>query len=280
MKPFHYLNDQWVTADKLTISVFDLSVIRGFGVFDFLRTYNNKPFKLDEHVDRLFRSAKELGITVPKTKEEIKTIILDGLQKNVFPEKNVRIVVTGGISDDGVSLGKPSLFVIFTEAHKYPSHYYEKGIKVITFPHIRVYPGAKSLNYQTGIIALQKAKKENAVEAIFVGADGKIFEGTTSNFFAVIDGKLITPEKDVLIGITRNVVIDIAKRLNVPVVERDIFVKEIPEMEEAFITASNKEVMPVVQIDGIRVKNGKVGKLTDILIREYKRTMIEVRVSN
>jgi branched-chain amino acid aminotransferase len=271
MTSLHYLNNGWFTSDKLTISVFDLSVIRGFGVFDFLRTYHNKPFKLDEHIDRLFRSAQELGISVPKTKEEIRKIIIEGLSKNSSAENNIRIVVTGGVSNDGITPGDPSFFVIFTEAKKYPDSYYTKGVKVITYPHIRVFPGAKSLNYQTGIIALQKAKKENAVEAIFIGPKGEIFEGTTSNLFAVIDGKLVTPKKDILVGITRGIVLSIANNFKIPVVERDLYLKEIPTFQEAFITASNKEVMPVVEIDGEKVGIGNAGKITKRILSEYSK---------
>lgn len=273
MKSLHYLNNAWVTEKDLTISVFDLSVIRGYGVFDFLRTYNNKPFYFDEHIDRLFRSAKLLGITVPKTKPQIKKIILEGLVKNTFPEKNIRIVVTGGVAVDGITPGKPSFFVIFTNAHDYPKEFYEKGVKVITYPHIRAFPGAKSLNYLSGVVALQQARKEKAVEALFVGPNGEIYEGTTSNFFAVIKGKLVTPKNSILLGITRTIVIAVAKKEGIEVVERDMNVSEIPQMSEAFITASNKEVMPVVRINSIPINKQKVGEITRRIYEEYKRML-------
>lgn len=276
MDSLHYLNDQWVGEKDLTISVFDLSVIRGFGVFDFLRTYNNKPFKLDEHIDRLFRSAATLGITVPKTKSQIKRIIAEGLKKNSLPEKNIRIVVTGGVAGDGITPGRPSFFVIFVKAVDYPEEFYRQGVKVITYQHLRPFPEAKSLNYQAGIVALQKAKKEKAVEALFVGPKGEIYEGTTSNFFAVIDGKIVTPKDNILFGITRNIVIDIAKKAGVEVVERSINISEIPDMSEAFITASNKEVMPVIKINLQTIGNGEVGKTAKQLSALYERLLHKI----
>ena len=266
----HYLNNEWVGENDLTISVFDLSVIRGFGVFDFLRTYDNKPFELNAHIDRLFRSANTLGIVIPKTKTQIKKIIAEGLVKNTFPEKNIRIVVTGGITADGITPGDPSFFVIFTKAVNYPNDYYEKGVKIITYPHLRPYPAAKSLNYQMGIVALQKAKKEKAIEAVFVGPKGELYEGTTSNFFVVIDGELVTPKDKILFGITRNIVIDIAKKEGIKVVERALNISEISKFEEVFITASNKEVMPVVQIGSLPVNTQKVGNATRVIYKKYK----------
>ena len=276
MKDLHYLNNRWVSEKDLTISVFDLSVIRGFGVFDFLRTYDNKPFKLDEHIDRLFRSAKTLTITVPKTKAAIKKIVAVGLVKNSYPEKNIRIVVTGGVATDGITPGKSSFFVIFTKAHDYPKEYYENGVKIITYPHLRPFAEAKSLNYQTGIVALQKARQEKAIEAVFVGPKGEIYEGTTSNFFAVIDGKLVTPKDNILFGITRRIVIDIAKKEGIKVVERSINISEIPNMSEAFITASNKEVMPVTKINLQTIGSGEVGKIAKQLTILYKRLLHKI----
>lgn len=270
MSNLHYFNHQWVSSSELKISVFDLAVLRGYGVFDFLRTYNRKPFMLDDHLNRLFNSAKNIGIKPPKTKKEIKEIILSGIEKNPGSELNIRILITGGVGPDSITPGRPSLIVIFTAAINFPKEYYQKGIKVITFPAGRVYSVVKSLNYLTGVIALQKAKKEGALEAIYVNDDSHILEGTTSNFFAVIDNQLITPKKEVLFGITRKVVINLAKKLKIPVKEENIFLSQIKNFSEAFITASNKEIMPVVKIDDKIIGKGKVGKITQKLIREFQ----------
>lgn len=271
MNNLHYFNHQWVSSSELKISVFDLAVLRGYGVFDFLRTYNRKSFMLDDHLNRLFNSAKNIGIKPPKTKKEIKEIILSGIEKNPGGELNIRILITGGVGPDSITPGRPSLIVIFTPAINFPKEYYQKGVKVITFPAGRVYSVVKSLNYLTGVIALKKAKKEGAVEAIYVNDYGQILEGTTSNFFAVIDNQLITPKKEILFGITRKVVINLAKNLKIPVKEENIFLSQIKNFSEAFITASNKEIMPVIKIDKNLIAGGQVGIITKKLMFDFHR---------
>lgn len=271
MNLLHYLDGKWVETKDLKISVLDLSVLRGYGVFDFLRTYNSRPLLLKEHIDRLFNSAKALELAIPHSKEEVGKIITQGIDKNkkVFKDFNIRIVVTGGVGVESTIPGKPSFIVIFSEAIDYPKDYFEKGVKLVTYNAKRIFPEAKTINYLIGILALQKAKQENAVEALYID-NTNIYECITSNFFAVIDNKLITPKKDILIGVTRGLVLQIAKEKKIKVVERPIRLKELPIFQEAFITASNKEVMPVVKIDNKQVGNGKVGPITNQLLVSYR----------
>jgi branched-chain amino acid aminotransferase len=267
---WHYLNNFWVKKEALKISAFDLVVTRGFGVFDFLRTYNKKPFFLEEHLDRFFNSLSILEMKSSKTKKEIEKIIEEGIKKNNFEETDIKIIQTGGESDDGITpKGKYNFIVMFTPATLYPKQYFEKGIALITYPFSRLFPEAKSLNYLAGVLAIKNAKKRKAVEALYVDKK-KIYECVISNFFAVVGEKLITPKQNILIGITRQVVINLAKKLGFKVEERDLFLKEIPKFSEAFITASNKEIMPVVRIDNQRISNGKVGKITKILMKEFR----------
>jgi branched-chain amino acid aminotransferase len=267
---FHYLNHRWVKKEALKISAFDLAVTRGFGAFDFLRTYNKKPFFLEAHLDRFFNSLSILEIKPLKTKREIEKIIKEGIQRNNFEETNIKIIQTGGESDDGITpKGKYSFIVMFTPATLYPKQYFEKGIALITYPFSRLFPEAKSLNYLAGVLAIKKAKKQKAVEALYVDKE-KIYECVTSNFFAVLGEKIVTPKKNILLGITRKVVIDLAKKLGFQVEERDLFLKEIPKFSEAFITASNKEIMPVVKIDEKKIGTGGVGKITKALMKEFK----------
>lgn len=266
---YHYLNGRWVTTDNLKISAFDLSVTRGFGIFDFLRTYGEKPFMLDAHIDRFYKSAKILKIKPVGSKKEISKIVKEGIRKNHFENTNIKIIQTGGMSDDGITPnGQCSFIVMFTPATVYPKKYYSHGIKLITFPMGRIYTAAKSLNYMSGVLALQKAKEEKAVEVLYT--DGKkIFECITSNFFAVINAKLVTAKKDILIGVTRNIVIQLAEKLGIKTEERDLFFKEIPRFQEAFISASNKEIMPVVKIDNKIINKGKVGEVTKKIMKEF-----------
>ncbi len=271
MKNFHYLDGRWVTTENLKISAFDLSVVRGFGCFDFLRTYGNKPFLLDEHIDRFFRSAKILGLKMPLTRDKIIKVIYTGIEKNNFAETNIKVILTGGVSVDSITPGKSSFIAIFTKATDCPREHYEKGVKLITIPASRVLTEIKSLNYLSAVVAMQKAKKEKAEDALHVDKDGKIYEATRCNFFSVIKSALVTPKEEILLGITRKAVIRLAKKLGIKVRERDIYMGEFKYFQEAFITASNKEVMPVVRIDDRIVGNGKVGQMTKRLMEEFKK---------
>lgn len=272
MKLVNFLDGKWLRNEDLKISAFDISVLRGFGIFDFLRTYRHEPFMLTEHVDRLFKSAKHLGMVVPYNKEEIKNIILEGIRRNKKEAADfaIRIVVTGGVGIDSVTPGKHSLLVIFSPLQDYPKSYYEKGVKIITYPEKRVIAEAKSLNYLIGVVALGKAKKEKAVEAVYRDEKGKLYEGTTSNFFVVMNKTIVTPKNEILMGVTRQVLLKLAKKQGIKLVEKDIYYKDISKCKEAFITASNKEVMPVVKIDAKKVGNGKVGPITKKLIEDFR----------
>ncbi|OGK15152.1 hypothetical protein A2774_05710 [Candidatus Roizmanbacteria bacterium RIFCSPHIGHO2_01_FULL_39_12c] len=271
MEALHYLNGKWVDTADLKISAFDLSVVRGFGVFDFLRTYDNKPFLLDDHLDRLFSSAKLIGIKMPKSKSELAKIVFTGVKKNKFKETNIKIIVTGGKSADSITPGNPSLILMFLNYHDYPHKFYTRGIKVITVREGRSLHLAKSLNYLAAVISVQKAKQKGAEEALYINGKGKLYEATRSNFFAVIDGKLITVKQQVLHGVTRKVVIRLANKLQIPVIERDVFTGEIANFSEAFVTATNKEVMPVVQIDNKKIGKGRIGPITKKLMAEYSK---------
>jgi branched-chain amino acid aminotransferase len=273
MKNVHYRDGGWYEKKDLVVSVFDLSVLRGYGIFDFLRTYNQKPFKLKEYLTRLYNSARILDLPMRWRQEEIEEIVMEGIRKNssVFEEFNIRIVVTGGVGADSTTPGAPSLIAIFQKAVDYPVEYYEKGTKVITHQYMRNLPDAKTLNYLIGIRVLQEAKRKSAIEVIYVFNDGKIYEGTTSNIFFVKEGRLYTPKSDILVGVTRTVLLDLAKALGIEVIIGDVYNDDLPSFEEAFLTASNKEVMPVVQIDDRKVGDGTVGPITKKLIVEYRK---------
>lgn len=267
---FHFIDDRWVITEDLKLSVFDLSVLRGYGIFDFLRTYDRQPFRLREHLARLANSAKIVGIKLPKSQRQIEKLVLLGIKKNKdLKELNIKIIVTGGISADSLTPGSASLIIIFTQATIYPKNYYQKGIKVITYKAKRNLPRAKYLNYFLGIMALNLARKKKAVEAIYTDEKGKLYEAITSNFFVVINNKLATPKNGVLLGITRKTVLELAKKMKISVAERNLYRHELGNFQEAFLTASNKEIMPVVKIDNRMIGNGKVGPITKIFMAEF-----------
>lgn len=268
---WHYLNGKWVKTEGFKISAFDLAVTRGFGAFDFLRTYDRQPFCLDDHLNRFFNSAKLLGLKVPKTKKEIRNIIFEGIKKNPGGKLNIKIILTGGETTDGITpTGKHLLLLTFTPAVEYPKKFYQKGVSVITIKGSRFLPQVKYLNYTQAVLAMMRAKKEGAEEALYVDEKGRITEAARSNFFAVIGGRLVTPKIGILFGITRKVVLELAEKLNIPFEEKDIFVSQIKDFNEAFISASNKEIMPAIQIDNQIISDGKVGKITKKLMKEFK----------
>ncbi|MBI4080804.1 MAG: aminotransferase class IV [Candidatus Levybacteria bacterium] len=271
MEEIHFLDDIWVGKDDLKVSVFDLSVARGYGIFDFLRTYGNKPFRLAEHIDRLFISAKLLDIAVPKSKEEIEKIVYEGIEKNAFKETAIKIIVTGGISIDSITPGKPSFIVTFTKAPEYPQDYYTKGVKIITLPFTRFLPEVKSLDYFAAVVGMKKAASLGAKEVLYIDEEQRITECTRNNIFFVKNNSLVTPaEKGILKGITRKVVLEAAKKVSINVTEREITLDELPFFQEAFNTASTVEVLPVVTIDDTAIGDGAVGPVTKKIMKAFR----------
>ncbi|MEI6242042.1 MAG: aminotransferase class IV [Chlamydiota bacterium] len=265
---FSFVNDEYLK--EASISVFDIGLSRGFGAFDFLRTYLGKPFQLKAHLRRLRHSAKKLGLCVHKTDEEIEKIVIKLMELNQLTEANVKFLVTGGKSSDHLMPGnQPSLIVMAYPLLRPPKEWYEQGVSVTTFMAERFLPDCKSLNYTLAIVALQQAKKVGAIEALYVNRQQHVLEGTTSNFFLFSQGVLVTPEEEILAGITRHVVLDLAKDL-FPVERRKISLSELLTCEEAFITASNKEIVPVVKIDQNRVGSGLLGENTKIIMETFR----------
>jgi branched-chain amino acid aminotransferase len=267
-----YINGEFVPLTEAALSVQDLAILRGYGVFDFLRTYNGKPFRLRAHLDRLAQSARLIDLDLPGPLSELEAIILETYRRNALAEANIRIVVTGGLSADSLTpVAKPTLLVLITPAHQYPSSCYETGVKVITVEVERYIPQAKTINYIPALMALKKARQVGAIEALYVNRRQQILEGTTTNFFVFQADRLITPGDDILPGITRNVVLELA-RSHFEVIERPLLVNQIAEFDEAFITASNKEIMPVCTVNQHRIGNGVPGHRTRLLMEIFRRT--------
>jgi branched-subunit amino acid aminotransferase/4-amino-4-deoxychorismate lyase len=274
LKNLHYLNGKWVRGKDLKISAFDITFLRGYGCFDVFRVYNKKPFMLNDHIQRFVKSSRILGLKLKLDKKDIQKIIYKGIKINKNSELIVKMILTGGISQDSLSISQPTFIVEFLDYKPWPEIFYRKGIKVITFRSQRFLPEVKSTNYFQTVYALKKAKKEKAQEIIFCW-DNKIYEGGTSSFFANINNKLITPQKDILPSITKKAVIQLAKKLHIEVKERDVFLSEIKNFKEAFICSSTREIMPVVKIDNLIVGEGRIGDLTKILIEEFKKLILK-----
>lgn len=263
----YYIDGEFVAAEDAKIPADDLSVLRGYGAFDFLRTYNGVPFELEAHIIRLFRSAELLMLDMSWTPQEITDIVNETLSRNDYPESNIRIVVTGGTSPSRITpAGKPRLIVMIDPATILPDSDYANGVKLITFNHNRYLPGAKSINYIPAIIALKQAHAQNAIDALFTDDGGYVLEGTTNNLFIVSGGKLITtPNDGILPGITRGVLLKLARDVY-EVEERPLLAQELYDADEAFLTSSVKEVLPIRQVDDHIIGDGTPGEHTKKLM--------------
>jgi branched-chain amino acid aminotransferase len=261
-----YINGEYVTEDAATLNVRDLSILRGYGAFDFLRTYGGQPFRLDKNIERLRRSCELLELEVPWSNDEIYAIVLETLRLNLHEgdEFNIRLIVTGGVSSDNITPdGEPSLIVLIQPAKLPPATWYENGVKVITVQSDRILPASKSIMYTPAIVAQKQARKVGGVEALYKDARDNVLEGTTVNVFAIVGNTLITPPADgrILPGITRMTILDLAREYYT-IEERDLPYSELLAADEVFITAANKQVVPVVTVDDHTISDGKVGEGT------------------
>ena len=257
MKKYCYVNNKISDATKAGIPLHDLGIIRGYGVFDSLVLVHRQPFLFREHFNRLVASAEKLAMKIPLTEEKMEKIVIELGRKNKMKEAAVRTVLTGS----------GSFFILLEDIPTLPDAVYKKGGKLIIHEHQRILPEAKTTNYITCMKLQPQRIKEKAVEILYI-SKGKILECATSNFFIFKGNTLITPKRDILLGITRKAVIDLAKK-HFKVMERDIPLKEITSATECFITTSFKNVCPILKIGKQVISNGKVGENTKLLMGLY-----------
>ncbi len=267
-----YVNGTWVHPQEATLSINDTAVLRSYSVFESLRTYDRRPFHLDDHLTRLYRSAELIDMDIPFSREHITSVVLETVERNAYRHATIRILITGGESEDGVlPSGKPVLAILITPLGERDMQRFARGYKLITTNLQRVSPEAKTTSYVAAVRALKEAALRGADDALFVNKQGHVLEATRSNFFIFRRDTLVTPREGILIGITRNVVLDLA-RGRFPIEERPILLAELAQADEAFVTSSSKEIVPVVQIDDLVIGNGKPGPRT----RELEQRFIEM----
>ncbi len=271
-----FLNDRILQAEDAKISIFDHGFLYGDGIFETVRAYNGIVYKLDEHLQRLFRCAKMIGLNLDIEKNILASNVYKTLNANKLSDAYIRITVTRGEGPIGIDPSlckKPTLLIITQPFKPYPESYFKSGIRMV-ISKIRknlkeaLDPRIKSLNFLTNILANMEAKGADAVEAIMMNSDNYIAEGTVSNVFFCKDNKVYTPSLDcgVLDGITRSTVIDIAGRKGLKVVEGQYSVVDIYGADEVFITNTTMEIMPVGQLDDTVYT---VGDITKSLRKEY-----------
>lgn len=277
-----YLDGQLVDKEKAVVSVFDHGLLYGDGVFEGIRAYNGRVFMLSEHLDRLFRSARAILLTIPLSKKELEQAVLKTLRANALRDAYIRLVVTRGVGDLGLDPRKcktPTVFIIADKITMYPAEHYEKGLHIVTSSVKRniaeaLNPTIKSLNYLNNVLAKIEAIRQNAPEAIMLNREGYVAECTGDNIFLVKQNTLITPPiwAGALEGITRNVVMAIAEKTLKLKVKEDLFTPyDVHVADEVFLTGTAAEVVPVATVDAHAIGNGKPGPITTRLIRAFRQ---------
>jgi len=272
---YHVFNGEVVSKEELQTPLYDLGVLRGFGIFDYFITYQGRPFYLRDHVARFFRSASLIGLTLPYSEVQIGSWVMQALAANpAGEERAVRLVATAGVGIDFITPeeGAANVAVLIERRPVYSAAVYERGVSVITAKHVRNRPEVKSLDYLEAVIQTRHARLAGAVEAIYVD-DEQLYEGTTSNLFVVAGDPpvIITPTNDrVLGGITRQVIME---ELDLPfeITERKVTLADLKGAREVFITSSSKEIFPVVKIDQEPVGEGTPGEVTRRLIESFRQ---------
>ena len=276
-----YIDGEFLPKAEAKVSVFDHGLLYGDGVFEGIRSYNGRVFKLDEHLERLYDSAKSIMLEIPISIETMEETVLETLRRNNLREAYIRLIITRGVGDLGLDpdkCPKPSIIIIADKIVLYPQKYYEEGLEIITASVRRNYaeainPRIKSLNYLNNILAKIEGKQAGTEEVLMLNAEGYVVECTGDNIFWIKNGTLVTPpvHMGILEGVTRNSVIDLAREAGIRVEERVFTRHDLYIADECFLTGTAAEVIPVVKIDRRAVGDGQPGKVTQRLIAAFRQ---------
>lgn len=243
-----YINKQFVPIEKAGVSVTDLLVQRGYGIFDYLRVADNKPLFLEDHLERFYNSANMMRLQVQETKEEVLEKVYELIKMNDLSYSGIRLLIGGGDSADGYTIFEPSLMIVQQPIPTPPNSLNLQGIRLASFEYQRQLARVKTTDYLMAI-HLQPWMKEQGADDILYYSDGMVRECPRSNFFIIKNGIIITASNKMLLGITRKNILRIAAENNIPVEERDFTLEEMKTADEAFISSSTKRVTAVRQID-------------------------------
>ncbi len=279
-----YLDGALVDSADAKISVFDHGLLYGDGIFEGIRLYGGNVFRLDEHLERLEYSAKAILLTLPWTRQQISDAVCETCRANGLRDGYIRLVVTRGVGDLGLSpwLCKlPSIFIIADKIALYPAKYYTEGLEIVTVATRRMNPAAlspaiKSLNYLNNIMAKIEARQAGALEAIMLNDQGFVAECTGDNIFIVHKGKILTPsaQQGALKGITRDEIFSIAKELGVAIEEHSLTRYDVWNADEVFLTGTGAEVIPVVKLDGRTIGTGAPGPVFARVLECFRRRVL------
>jgi branched-chain amino acid aminotransferase len=274
-----FVDGKYFDERNAKISVFDHGLLYGDGIFEGIRAYNGRVFKLKEHIDRLFASAKSILLTMPMSHAEIMRATVETCRKNKLRDGYIRLVVTRGVGTLGLNPNRckrGSVIIIAGKIQLYPPALYQRGMAIVTVPttrnlHSALSPAIKSLNYLNNILAKIEANNSGCEEAIMLNAEGYVAECTGDNVFIVKDGHVYTPplSAGALYGITRRVVMEIAEESGYPVSTPNLTRYDLFTADECFLTGTGAEIVPIVKIDGRVIGNGKPGSVTQKLVGQY-----------
>ena len=276
-----YIDGEFLPKAEAKVSVFDHGLLYGDGVFEGIRSYNGRVFKLDEHLERIYDSAKSIMLQIPIPIETMKEKVLETLRLNHLTEAYIRLIVTRGVGDLGLDPDKcpqPTIIIIADKITLYPPKFYEEGLEIVTASIRRNYaeainPRIKSLNYLNNILAKIEGKQAGAEEVLMLNAEGYVVECSGDNIFWIKNEVLVTPpvHMGILEGVTRNSVIDLAREAGMQVEERVFTRHDLYIADECFLTGTAAEVIPVVKIDQRSIGDGQPGKITQKLIDAFRQ---------
>ena len=276
-----YLDGQFYDKEHAKISVFDHGLLYGDGVFEGIRFYKGKVFRLEEHIQRLYQSARAICLNIPLTAPEMIGVVLETIRQNELQDGYVRLVVTRGSGDLGLNpllCPKATVFVIAARITLYPEEMYRNGLTVVTcatrrIPHGALSPMVKSLNYLNNVLAKIEAQQAGAGEGLMLNEQGYVAECTGDNIFTVKNGRLYTPpiSSGALAGITREVIFELATELGIIVSEPDMTRYDIYTADECFLTGTAAEIIPVAKLDTRLIGDGTPGPVTLRLTEKFNQ---------
>ena len=274
-----YIDGKYCDEKNAKISVFDHGLLYGDGIFEGIRASNGRVFKLKEHIDRLFYSAKAILLDIPISHAEMMKAVVNTCRKNKLRDCYIRLVVTRGIGTLGLNPNRckrGSVIIIADKIQVYPKEMYDNGMAIVTVAttrnlHSALNPAIKSLNYLNNILAKIEANIAGVEEAIMLNSEGFVAECTADNIFILKGGKMYTPplSAGALYGITRGVVMDMAQEAGIPVSEPNLTRYDVFNADECFLTGTGAELIPVTKVDGRVIGTGKPGTITKSLVKSY-----------
>lgn len=278
MIKYHCVNGQITPAEQAVLHISDLAILRGYGIFDFFLVKSGQPLFFEDYLDRFIRSASLLNLDMPLGREALHNAVLELIRANGLPEASIRLVLTGGYSDDGYTPSEANLLIMEHPFAQAKAELYGRGLHLFLHDYQREVPEVKSINYLTGIRLLPYQKEKGADDVLYHDK-GWIRESARSNFLMLTqDDVLVTPAKHILMGVTRKKVLEVAAGL-LKIEERDIHLQELEQAKEAYLSSTTKGVMPVTMIDGQPVADGRPGpwakRLQEAFVRVTQNYLLE-----